>query len=361
MAPVDVPRRRPGSSVPADHPQLVAQLGGEVAAALSSALERVHALASSGRIDRAGLHALREEIDRARRVGMMGQQLGRLASGGVPQAPEPQDLATLLRDTLEQRRRETERRGLRIRQTLQPSVVLIDATLAFALLQTLFDWALEQARGPIALTLGREGWPAHARLACSFAWRPLDLVHAADAGALETMSWHVLVQTARTLGLPLHRADDGGRTELVIEFPRTVAEAPRHGLTLVGGATHPVSLAGAHVLVLAARREVRAQIREALKPRGTMMDFVTSVDEAREFCRAADPHAVIHEAALGGEHLERLRHERLAAAPRTAFVQITEDGRKFELGPEGRHPFVNVGRAAIADSLPAALAFALSR
>ncbi len=45
---------------------LVAQLSVEIAAPLTAALERVHALASTGRIDRASLRALREEIVQAR-------------------------------------------------------------------------------------------------------------------------------------------------------------------------------------------------------------------------------------------------------------------------------------------------------
>jgi len=55
---------------------------------LTSALERVTALATTGKIDRNGLRALREEIDRARSVAMIGQQLARYASGRIRQTPE---------------------------------------------------------------------------------------------------------------------------------------------------------------------------------------------------------------------------------------------------------------------------------
>ena len=74
-----------------DSRDLVAQLGGEVAATLSSALDRVVELAATGRIDRSGLRALRDEVDGARRAGIMGQQWARLGAD-VPRTRERMDL-----------------------------------------------------------------------------------------------------------------------------------------------------------------------------------------------------------------------------------------------------------------------------
>src|SRR5512137_3045033 len=62
--------------VPADPPSLrdvMARIAAEVSAPLTLALDRVLALANSGRIDRAGVQSLRDEIDGARRVGLRGQ------------------------------------------------------------------------------------------------------------------------------------------------------------------------------------------------------------------------------------------------------------------------------------------------
>lgn len=360
MAPVDASRRRP-SSAPAERPDLVAQLGTEVAATLSSALERVQSLASTGRIDRAGLRALRDEIDRARRLGMMGQQVSRFAAGRVAMSPEPLDLTALLRETLLQRAREIERRGLQVRESFRPAVVIADSTLLFALLQSVLDWAFEHARSPIELKIERRSWPAQARLACQFVWLPADQVPTAPPPKLDTMTWHALSQTARTLGLPLQRDDGDGRTQLAIDFPRTVAEALERSLPLGGQGVHAVPLAGAHVLVVAAKREVRQAVRDTLLPRGVTLDFVTSVDEARDFCRGTTPHAVVHEAALGGEQFERLRAELLGEAPHTGFVQVTEDARAFELRAAGVYQAPSVGRDAIAGSLVPALLYALAR
>ena len=61
--------------------QLVSEMGAEIAAPLTAALERINALTSTGRIDKKGLRSLREEVEAARQIGMIGQQLARFASG----------------------------------------------------------------------------------------------------------------------------------------------------------------------------------------------------------------------------------------------------------------------------------------
>ena len=111
---------------PLDPQALVAQLGSEVAATLSSALERVTTLAATGKIDRAGLRLLREEIDRARRAGIMGQQVVRLGNGRVQLANESIDLTGLLHEALRQRGREIDAKGIEVRQVLGAAEVMSD-------------------------------------------------------------------------------------------------------------------------------------------------------------------------------------------------------------------------------------------
>ena len=67
---------------------LAAQIGAEIASPLTAALERIHALTTPGRIDRTSLRALRDEVERARQTGMLGQQLARFASGRLRQSHE---------------------------------------------------------------------------------------------------------------------------------------------------------------------------------------------------------------------------------------------------------------------------------
>ena len=120
-------------------------------------------------------------------------------------------------------------------------------------------------------------------------------------------------------------------------------------------------LAGRHVLVVAPRREVRNTVRESLRHMGLMVDYVTSLEEAAQFCRASMPHAIVYEGNLRGERLERLRGEWVEAVPNLAFVQIADQGKAFELLHDGGRQFASVGRDAIVQQLPAALSFELSR
>ena len=358
---------------PLDPHALVAQLGGEVAANLSTALERVTTLAATGKIDRAGLRLLRDEIDRARRAGIMGQQVVRLSSGRVQIANERLDLNGLLREALRQRGREIDARGIEVRQVLSPAEVMSDATLLFSLLQTLLDWSFEHAVSRIDVTLEIKAWPANALITLAFQHQPPDevdpaAVKIAPGGEprLNTMAWRLLQQTAGVLGLALVRKDVPGKTEVKIEFLQTLA--PRVGsLQKVEQEERVLSshnsqpLAGRHVMVVASRREVRNVVREALRPMGLMVDFVTSVQEARELVTDGLPHAVIYEAALAGEAFERLRSEMLAEVPNLVFVRIAEQGKAFEVLNLGGRQFASVGRDAIMAALPEALMFELSR
>lgn len=368
----------PRTVEPLDPQALIAQLGSEVASTLSSALERVATLAATGRIDRDGLRALRDEIDLARRAGIMGQQVVRLGNGRVQLASERLDLTGLLREALLQRSREIDARGIEVRQVFTAAEVMSDATLVFSLLQTLLDWTFEHAVSRIDLKLDIKSWPSHARLAAAFAHRQPDEVdNTASTGPegetrLNTMSWRLLQQTALVLGLVVQRKDTPGTTELVFEFPQTLA-ARLPGLDSMDSAVDAAvtssaanahnsqPLAGRHVIVLAARREVRNVVREALRPMGLMVDFVASVDEAREFCADGLPHAMIYEASLAGERFERLRTEMLAEVPTLPFIRIAEQGKAFEVLNLGGRQFASVGRDAIIEALPAALMFELSR
>lgn len=367
-------RRAP--MIAADPHDLVAQLGSEVATVLSTALERVTTLATTGKIDRASLRALREEVDHARRAAIMGQQVSRLAAGRVRVAHERLNLTNLLREALRQRGREIESRGIEVRQVLAPAEVSSDTTLSFSFLQAVLDWSFEHAVSRVDLALDVRNWPARARLVCSFAFEHPDRVDTnfasleAERGrTVETMSWRLLHQTAAVLGLTVQRKDDGGRTTLTVEFPETLPA--RLDSLLPSSDTEPEEplqlfansqpLAGRHVLVVAPRREVRNTVREAVRNMGLMVDYVTSLDEATQFCRASMPHAIVFESTLRGERFERVRSDWLEAVPNLAFVQIAEQGKAFELLHEAGRQFASVGRDAIVQQLPAALSFELSR
>lgn len=357
-------------SDPGDPHDLVTQLASEVAAALADAAERVTSLATTGRISRASLRALRDEIDRARRVALMAHQVSRLASGRVPVTRERLDLTALLHETVRQRAREIRARGVELRQQLAPAEVRSDAALLPALLQAVLDWSFEHACTVIEIKLSVPGWPGRAQLRVGFGYLPADEVVTAAAplegipdAALDTMSWRLLRQTARALTLELWRRDEHGRSALALDFPDTLAPSLR--TLLDAGAAMPAvnsqPHAGQQVLALSTQGEVRCLVREAVRPMGLMLDFVATVDEARQACGRSLPHVLIYEAALSGDDFERLATELQTDASPPGFIRIVDQGKAFEVLNLGGRAVASVGRDAIIESLPAALQFELAR
>lgn len=347
-------------------------MGVEVAAPLTAALDRVHTLTITGRIDRSSLRALREEIEQARHAGMMAQQLVRLASGRLRQSHERLDLPHALRDVLAQRAREAEARGIGLQPMTKPAEVIADGSMLFSLLNTLLDWAMAQAdvHSPIELAIDAPPWPAEVRLRCSFGAAALPASHRAAAGAvpparLETLTWRLLEQTAATMGLRPQRDEDDGRLTWAVDFPRPAHDAMEGLRTREvddGAATSQAKpLAGRHVLVAASRREVRMEIRDALRHMGLLVDFVASVEEAQAFCQDGLPHALVIESALAGERFQALRDEALARSPDFVVVEVIEEGSTFQMADFSHSKMARVGRDVLAQALPAALIFELSK
>lgn len=351
----------PAGGVAVEPPEPVVQLGREVAAVLSSALERVNLLATRGLVDPVGMRALREEIERARRAAIAGQQLPRLASGRIRVTLEPLDLSAALRDALQQRSAEIEARRLQVRQQFSPATVSSDSTLLFSLLQALLDWAFDHAAGLVSLRIEQQPWPARVLLVCRFPHRrPWGTASTPGTPpALDSLAWRVLHQATTLLAVGLRRHADAEISTLTLDFPDPVPPAatspPEPSAASEGWAPNSQPLAGHHVLVLAVRRDLRRLVIQVLQPMGLMLDFVASVEEAREFCRGGLPHALVHEAALGGERLARLRAELLAEEPRLGWVQLSDEGPALQVLQQFGRKTRSVGADAAHEGLPAAL------
>ena len=353
---------------------LVSEIGAAIAVALTAAAERLAAMASSGRIDRHGLAALQADIERARRVGIDSQQLVRLASGSVHQAHERLLLGDMLARLLDQRAAERHAPGIDATLPAFGVTVVADPALLFALLDTMLDWALGAARSRIDLTVDAPAWPAPVQLHCRFVHRPADAAGNAaavrDEGqAAESIHWRLLQQTAWTLGLPLERRVDevAGSTALTFEFLRP-AEDAIEGVSAIeigspaGGRCREgtESLGGKKVLVVAQRREVRVEVRDALRHLGLVLDFVDSVAAAAAFCAHGAPDAVVVESPLCDERFEQMKRDAAAAAPRWVCIELMEDSDAFEMSTGGGAP-ARVGRRVVAQALPSALLFELSK
>ena len=368
-------RLLPSESLHGDAPwRLANQIAAEVAGALTPALDSVRQMQDSGRIDRAGLQALVTHIEQARCASMLGQQIARLAHGGIQQQPEALNLSHALQAVLAQRQDDPLAGAMAVKQTLTPAVAMVDATLLSALLGTLLDWSLRHACTAVDIRLDTKAWPAHARLVCRYGHTPPDRVPArlsADRGAartaaLDCLSWQLLAQLTRTMALHVERTDTASDTTLTLEFPQTVNDSLEAAASIHrDGHLAPVDdsrpLAGAQVLVIAVRREVLNQIRQTLLPMGVGFDSVGSVGAAREFCQQGLPQAIIYESLLYDSAFDGLRNDIKLQCPELAWIEIVEQGDAFEISSFGGMSMARVGRNAIASSLPSAMMFELAR
>ena len=351
--------------------EIIGQIGTEVGLPLSAALERVTVLATTGKIDRAGLRMLREEIERARRAGMIGQQLARFASGRIRQSPEQISVTQMLREVLLQRGREATARQVEIGQVLKPAEVVADATLLYALLQAVVDWSLDLARGKLEFRIDIKAWPPHASLSARFSHASSDASDrltpvGTPLPSLDSMSWRLVQQISWTLNLVLERTVSDSETTLTIEFPRTVHEEAE-GVSVVeidqgfGMSENSKPLAGSHVLVVAGSRDMRSLIKESIRHMGLLVDFVNSVEEAEVFCRDALPHAIVFESVLANDRFQKLRQGISLEMPSFVFIEVAPEGSALQLSTNTAADHARIGRDAVMQSLPSALIYELSR
>lgn len=351
--------------------ELVGKVGVGIAEPLTEALDHVQSLVSGGRVDPARLRKLQASIEEARQICITAQQLTRLATRRVRVSHERVQLDAMLRDVLQHRAHEAEARGLLLPDPhgakIRAAEVLVDASLLFSLLNTLFDWLLRYVEDSLQLSVESRTWPEHARLRCSFNARDWQKTATDPVPAVvDSLSWRLLEQIAGTLDLVFSHRIDGPAVELVMEFPR----ATNPGMQAVDSVdlgdqsiSEPevVPLVGCNVLIVASRRALRLQIRNAIAHLGLTIDLVSSVDEAVDFCRNGRPDALVVEQALEGGRLARLRSELFEETRQLAFIAITEDGEPFEMSDGSLDQLARVRRSALETALPSVLLFELSQ
>lgn len=351
---------------------LLAQVGRELAEPLTAALERVTTFSTTGRIDRQGLKALRDEIDRARQAGLLCQQMARLASGRIRQSHERVHLTHTLQSVLAYRARELQNHGIQLTQALHPAEVRLDASMLFAMLNALIDWWMPLAHGAVSLEVSMGTWPEHARLLCRVCHHPSDQPARRSDGdqtgdwGLNNLHWQLFDQTARTLGLVVRRQADATHVHVTVDFPCTVTarlEALSHEASPddFADSINSKPLAGSHVLVMSQRRDLRVQVRECLKSMGLVLDFVGSVAEAVAFCREGLPHALVFESALRTPRFEHLMADIRREVPEFVFIEVLDEGRTFEIAAVSDTGMARIGRDAILSGLPSALVYELTR
>lgn len=351
---------------------VVARIGAEVSVPLTLALDRVVALVSTGRIDRPGLLALRGEIDIARRVGLRGQQIARLAGGDVRQSVERLDLPQCLRAVLRGQALHAGGQAIALPPAGTKAEVLGDATLVHALLDATAAWSGALARASVDWRIDVKPWPVRARVTCHFAHLPPDHAcpepirgsEAHHEPGLDTLDWLLLGFTAHMAGVLVQRQDSPSHTQLTLEFLHTV-NGTLEGATAVdlmastdGSAQ---SISGCQMLVLASQRGTRQRLREAMQGQDLLIDHVSTVDDARHYCQDGAPQLLIFESAFHGDALAALLADLGRTAPGAVLVEVLPAGQDCELSTAGGNPVTRLGIDALRHMLLPVLVLEMGR
>jgi hypothetical protein len=196
--------------------EVVSKVGEDIAGPLTAALNRVAQLTQTGKIDRQSLKALRCEIEKARHVGMVSQQLARWTQQSMPQTPEPLPLAEIFKEAMALRRADLQDRGLVVRPALSQGRLEIDPELIFALFNACLDWAMEHACGAIDVRMQDLGLAEHLPEAdLRMEWQ---FKKQRDVSHTENLNWVLLSQIADAMNVQIQHSEADDIVSLVLDF-----------------------------------------------------------------------------------------------------------------------------------------------
>lgn len=325
---------------------LVTRLSSEVAARLTRALDHLGDLADSGRPDGKLLQSVGDEIAGARRVGIVGQQIVRLASGAVHPETEQVLVCEMLR-TLVAQRCLARPASVELRSELSRARIECDASLLGALLQSMLDWCDEHTAAPIQLSLTTSDLGVGLVVKAQFA-----LGHADVPESLDSLNWHLLFFTSQALGVRVLRQQSAEVVTLTLQLPMARRPVVTDTLPVLD-----VPAASGQVLVVAPERELRNRVRLAIRGLDLLVDYVGSLDAAQRYCEDSVPKAVIFDGALDGPRIEALRASLQGNEPGLPFIEISKAGQAGQCLPG----VPRLGVEGLMGLLPSTLATELAR
>jgi len=346
--------------------EVMAQIATEVTMPLTAALARLASLTAQGQFNGASLQALHGEINRARHVGLRGQQIARLMTGQVKPMNERLDLPELLRDVLTEMVLQGASADTHQQGGLPKLDVVGDTSLMATLLTAAAEWAQSQAVAPVMWQLDVQASTGRAQLTCQFVRRMSPLIpHQLGAvrmlppasPPLENLDWLLLQCTAHLAGVMVLRQDAATQTQLLLTFSQTVlADSSAQARPQPGDL-----LGGIQVLVMSGRKEARREIRQAMRGHELFIDFVPSLEAAHQYCEEGAPQVLIFDASFSGDGLRALCRRVSEASPGIALIEIVADGSLQEVddfAPFG--PIHKLGALSLHRLLPDTVRRALS-
>jgi hypothetical protein len=343
---------------------LVGQFGAELAEPINTMHNIVQDFNQSRHMSHAQMVLLVSSVETALNVTRQSQQIARLAEGRLRQSHERIRLDELLHQTLTELSPALQARGVEIHRNIKPVEIIIDPGLLSSLVEAALTWGCSQGKR-VVVSLGIKNWPEHGMLAIKASNPPGSLAPPANA---DTLAWQMLVLTAQVMGVTLEREiTANGEAMLLMEFARTVKQL--EGLTAVEmdasgdssfhNGTKP--MAGMRLLLISNDPMVRAEVDEAGRLLGVMVDKVPSVEQAGRYVKLGMPHLVIIDERLNNDSFGRLQNEITSTDPNLGFIEIADESNTFEISSWMSDSMTRVSRDVMRAQLPSVLTLELAR
>jgi hypothetical protein len=300
-------------------------------------------------------------LDDASRIAKQCRLLARLAGGEVRHNHEQVRLDQMLDSQLDARQQSCGPSGV-VQRTIMPATVVVDRDLASALVEA----ALEAAMGPgqrVEISLHIKDWPAHALLRIGSSAPPHSVSEDPDH---EQLSWYLVLEISRLLGVTVDRVRSPGQVLMVFEFPRTVRELD--GLTAmevemdlpsaIGDSSRV--LAGHRALIISSDVKLREEAKRVCRDMGMNVDNVPSSALAAQRCALDPPDILIVDERFNDERFQQLREQLSARHPQFPVVEIAYGG-VASIAAWGSTSTTRVSRTELLSQLPQALALEMSR
>lgn len=342
-------------------------IGAQLSEPLSIMQSVVQEFARTRNISRSQMHQLQTAIESARTVAKQSQQMARLAGGRLRQSHERLSLDQVISEALEQRAEAFQARAVELHCNLKPVEVIVDPGLLTSLVDAAIDWGCEFGRR-LVISLEMKNWPEHG----IFMLKASESVaeggmNSERAGEQDTLSWHLLTQIGKAMGVAVDCVASRDEGILMIEFPRTVRQL--EGLTAIevdgGGdsAMHSESkpLAGHRVLVICTDESLIATIKMICREMGLVLDTVPSPSRAIRFCELDIPHMIIIDERLRDWQLDELRRDLHKIEPNLPFLEIADASNTLEMASWMSDSMTRVSRDSLRSQLPSIMVLELAK
>ncbi len=308
-------------------------------------------------------------VDGLRHKAMALQQISRLAQNQVRQSHEKLSLQEVTQGLLTERQAEYTARGVLVNTRYKSVDIIVDPGLLVSLIASALDWVTEFGT-VVRLATSMKNWPQHGQLSL-IASQGVRLQSDIDNKSVvnQSIAWHLLQQTAQSMGVGLEMNETVNERSLMIEFPRTVVAL--EGMTIMEmdagsasdsfGSVNSNFIAGHQVLLISADYSFYRQVRDICKGLSLVCEQAPNVETAERMCEQRVPHLIMCDEALADERYDALLEDLERHSPGFPTIMVGEGDHGFELSGWSSSNRSRISRNQVVEQLPSALTIELSR